>query len=134
MWCGVAGRLVKEAGRAAKEKIRECGGGGKGESAGVEVVFEYDQVHGSYRTHRTWLYLSFVAKDRRHRVGRGPESDIPDDEGVVGSSETRGQLRLLDVKAVRFLHRRSAHVHDLARRNLPDAGETFLRDVNLVIA
>ena len=40
---------------------------------------------------------------------------------------------LLDIKAARLLHRRRAHVHDLAR-DMPDAGKALVRDVNFIFA
>ncbi len=84
------------------------------------------------------LGLRFVALDRGHGVGRRTEPDIPDDERLltvrVGPANAPREVRLLDVETARLFHRRRAHMHDLARRNLPDAGEAFLGDMDLVVA
>ena len=53
---------------------------------------------------------------------------------VVLRAAAPRRLRLLDVKLPRFVHRIDAHVHDLAGGDVPDAGETFARDVHLVVA
>src|SRR5207248_5534810 len=86
------------------------------ETQRIEIVFEADKRHGSYGFHRNSACLRFIALDRRHRVCPRAETDIPDYEGFGGSqSEPLRELRLVDIKAVSLLHRRCAHVHDLAR-------------------
>src|SRR4030095_3287249 len=105
------------------------------ESEGVEIILEADKTHG---TNWSGVGLRFVALDRGHGVGRRTEPDVPDDERLltvrVGSVNAPCEVRLFDVKTARLFHRRRPHMHNLARRNLPDAGEAFTGDMDLVIA
>src|SRR4029077_12192794 len=127
--------LPRDADGAAVAEIREFVVMAQRESEGVEIVFEADKTHGT-----NWSDVGprFVALDRGHGVGSRTEADVPDDEQLltvsVRPANAPREVRLLDVKTARLFHRRRPHMHNLARRNLPDAGEAFMGDMDLVIA
>ena len=98
-------------------------------------MLEADQPQRTHRAARG--RHGFVAPDRRHRVGRRAEPHVPDDQRLhlssAGRAQPFGEAGRLDVEQPCLLRRRGARVHDLAGGNLPDAGETFGRDVDLVV-
>src|SRR5947209_6796399 len=97
----------------------------EGKSQGIQVVLETDDAE------RLPARRFLVGFDRGHRVRRRAETHVPKDQRF--RPQPFRQTRLLDIKLARFPHRIGPRMHDLAGRNLADAGETFPGVMDLVI-
>ena len=82
----VPAAVLDEGMRSAVTDVRELAGLAEGEAEWVEVAFE---AHDAQRAQRGGAVLGeglLETRDRGHRVGCGPEADVPEDEFGGGAS------------------------------------------------
>ena len=108
----------------------------QGQPQGIQIVFKADDLQAPHRAGRGEGFIHF---QRRHGIGSGSQSDVPDDEGgrrfggLAGKQfDAFGKTGLVNVEDPGFLHRRGMRMHDLSGGGVPDAGKSFLGGVHFI--
>ena len=130
--------LPQNPGRPAVAQIRKPVRMAESQLERIEVVFETDQPQ---RPHRPQARHFLITQNRRHRVRRSSQADIPHHQrrGLGGvlcriQREPFPQKRLLHIQRARLLHGRGARMHNFAGSHVPNARKPLEGRVHLVVA